>query len=51
MKKCTKLEKKKHFIKGDKLSTECAQFVGMLWRWTLGNESKAIKFRCSRQQM
>ena len=27
---------KAHFIKGDELSTECGQLVGMLWRlWVM----------------
>ena len=43
--------RKTHFIKGDELSTEWTQLVGMLWQRTLGDESEAIKFRCPRRQM
>ena len=40
-----------HFIKGDGLSTGCAQLVGMLSRWTLGDKSETIRFRHPRRQM
>ena len=32
-------------IKDDKLSTECVQLVGMLWRRILGDESEVTRFR------
>ena len=35
---------KKLFVKDKELSTEYAQLIGMLWRRTSGDESKAIKF-------
>lgn len=38
-------------LKHNGLSTECTQFVGMLWRWTLGNESELIKFHLTRWRM
>ena len=43
--------RKTHLIKGDELSTECGQLVGMLWRRSSGDESEAIKFRRPRWQM
>ena len=39
------------FYKGDELSSECAQLVGMLWRQIFGGEFEAIKFRCPRRWM
>ena len=43
--------RKTNLIKGDKLSTEFGQLVGMLWWQTLGDESEVIKFHHPRQQM
>ena len=43
--------RKAYLLKGDELSTECRQLVGMLWQQTLGDESEAIKFRRPVQQM
>ena len=36
--------RKTHLLKGDELSTECVQLVGMLWRRTLGDESERSNF-------
>ena len=36
--------RKTYLIKGDQVSTERGQLVGMLWQRTLSDESQAIKF-------
>ena len=37
--------KKTILKKDEELSTKCSQLAGMLWRRTLGDESRMIKFR------